>query len=599
MEHRARAAGRVQFVDEAVAAYEEALAQKMTMKDEEMVQMQQQISRSRQRKKNWFEKQWDERQAMEAEMIRSAEMRRTQSDAKNHAIIKGQQRQQAQIRSNLETFRYEKAITAEFLVSSVEGKRSLASRGFPVATAPRQTASRVMHAISSVYLAHPRSSSSSTSRPHTSLGFSENHSTDDSQMSSRRSSHSATQSATPCIDSRGAQTLELSAHDEEVAHSYLIRFGKTTQNGNKVMPFERFNRMLLAMHIVPVLLVESDIVEIFNLARSAEGWTDVFSQPLSEQQFFRAVFHVAQWTGRTLQELSIRAAHPPNESFTNRKEWSGSLRPSVDEHPLLSKSIKASASGSLSSFAPSSLPSVGLASGLPSTPLLGCRAPKSKKEYLNLRKHMKVARYTTFKATGDIPEKSKRRPRNAKSADEAHFFGSVFLGNDTIEGCQAEKGQDQLRHVGGLDDSLSSLSPSVGLLSQVLRHHTVTCCSTRQHTVQHTATHILQHTATHSRRLLACNCMCAGAKRFNKLQDTVTQRHCHTMPNTLAVVWLAVTSGIRWCITLQHAATHCNKMQSAVIRKKRGGGIKIERRTRTCLCLLCSATAYTEEDAYH
>jgi len=578
MEHRARAAGRVQFVDEAVAAYEEALAQKMTMKDEEMVQMQQQISRSRQRKKNWFEKQWDERQAMEAEMIRSAEMRRTQSDAKNHAIIKGQQRQQAQIRSNLETFRYEKAITAEFLVSSVEGKRSLASRGFPVATAPRQTASRVMHAISSVYLAHPRSSSSSTSRPHTSLGFSENHSTNDSQMSSRRSSHSATPSATPlatpsatpCIDSRGAQTLELSAHDEEVAHSYLIRFGKTTQNGNKVMPFERFNRMLLAMHIVPVLLVESDIVEIFNLARSAEGWTDVFSQPLSEQQFFRAVFHVAQWTGRTLQELSIRAAHPPNESFTNRKEWSGSLRPSVDEHPLLSKSIKASASGSLSSFAPSSLPSVGLASGLPSTPLLGCRAPKSKKEYLDLRKHMKVARHTTFKATGDIPEMSKRRPRNAKSADEAHFFGSVFLGNDTIEGCQAEKGQDQLRHVGGLDDSLSSLSPSVGLLSQVLRHHTVTCCSTRQHTVQHTATHILQHTATHSRRLLACNCMCAGAVRFNTLQDTVTQRHCNTMPNTDTVTQCqtllqlfglpspAESAGASHCNTRQLTATKCN-----------------------------------------
>jgi len=52
----------VQFVDEAVAAYEEALAQKMTMKDEEMVQMQQQISRSRQRKKNWTRgKQWRRR----------------------------------------------------------------------------------------------------------------------------------------------------------------------------------------------------------------------------------------------------------------------------------------------------------------------------------------------------------------------------------------------------------------------------------------------------------------------------------------------------------------------------------------------------------
>ena len=556
MELRARAAGRAQFVDEAVAAYEEALAQKMTMKDEEMVQMQQQISRTRQRKKNWFEKQWHERQAMEAEMIRSAEMRRTQSDAKNHAIIKGQQRQQAQIRSNLETFRYEKAITAEFLVSSVEGKRSLASRGFPVATAPRQTASHVMHAISSVYLAHPRSSSS-TSRPHTSLGFSENHSTHDSQMSSRRSSHSAT----PCIESQGAQTLELSAHDKEAAHSYLIRFGKTTKNGNKVMPFERFNRMLLAMRIVPVLLVESDIVELFNLARGAEGWTDMFSQPLSGQQFFRAVFHVAQWTGCTFQELSIRAAHPPNESFTNRKEWSGSLRPWVDEHPLLSKSIEASASGSLSSFAQSSLPSVldsvGLASGLPNTPLLGCRVPRSKKEYLDLRKHMKVARHTTFKATGDIPEKSKRRPRNAKSADEAHFFGSVFLGNDMIEGCQAEKGQDQQRHLGGLDDSLPSLSPSVGLLSQVLLHHTVTCCSTRQHTVQHTATHSrrLQHTATHSRRLLACNCRCAGALRFNTLQDTVTQ--CQILDTATQCQILLQSFGLPSPAEFA-GASHCN-----------------------------------------
>ena len=46
------------------------------------------------------------------------------------------------------------------------------------------------------------------------------------------------------------------------------------------------------------------------------------------------------------------------ESFTNRKDWSTDLRSSAYEHPLLVKSIEASQSGSLSSFAHSSLPAL-------------------------------------------------------------------------------------------------------------------------------------------------------------------------------------------------------------------------------------------------
>lgn len=69
-----------------------------------------------------------------------------------------EQRKIAKLRSLQETFNYEKSITAEFLVSSVESRRRMASPGFPVAIAPRQSASRVMESISSVYLAKPRKS---------------------------------------------------------------------------------------------------------------------------------------------------------------------------------------------------------------------------------------------------------------------------------------------------------------------------------------------------------------------------------------------------------------------------------------------------------
>ena len=69
-----------------------------------------------------------------------------------------EQRKIAKLRNMQDTFKYEKSITAEFLVSSVESRRRMASAGFPVAVAPRESASRVMEAVSSVYLAKPRKS---------------------------------------------------------------------------------------------------------------------------------------------------------------------------------------------------------------------------------------------------------------------------------------------------------------------------------------------------------------------------------------------------------------------------------------------------------
>ena len=115
--------------------------------------------------------------------------------------------------------------------------------------------------------------------------------------------------------------------------------------------------------------------------------------------------------------------------------------------------------------------------------------------------------------------------------------------------------------------------------------------------LQHTATHCAAHCNAQQKTATYCNALSPSvglqlqvrwcitlqhtARHCNTMPNT---RHCNTMPDTLAVVWLAVTSGIRWCITLQHAVTHCNTLQHAA-KKKRGGGIKIERRTRTYLCV--------------
>ena len=60
-------------------------------------------------------------------------------------------------------------------------------------------------------------------------------------------------------------------------------------------------------------------------------------------------------TGRSFLEMSI-LGEQVEASFTNRKDWSTDLRSSAYEHPLLAKSVEASNSGSLSSFAQSSLP---------------------------------------------------------------------------------------------------------------------------------------------------------------------------------------------------------------------------------------------------
>ena len=59
-------------------------------------------------------------------------------------------------------------------------------------------------------------------------------------------------------------------------------------------------------------------------------------------------------------------------------------------------------SASLSSSAQISLPVVGFFEK-PSTPVVGVRAPKTKKEYLQIRRHMKIASYKSVRAQGELP----------------------------------------------------------------------------------------------------------------------------------------------------------------------------------------------------
>ena len=410
---KARYAERQKFVDEAVQAYEKTLAERVEAKDEEMMHMQRLDRSARQRRKQSFDRQWLEQQKTEEQVMRSWNLRRAKSASEKNNILKEEQRKLDKIRSTHETFNYEKAITTEHLVSIVEGKRRMASPGFPVVVAPRESASRVMLEISSVYLAKPRTASSL--RPHTSLGFGDEDGSDESTPSKRSGGQR----------SRTGNRLLLSAQEHDAAHKYFVRFGTKTKLGEKVMPYHRFDRMLHAMKIAPLLLSEADVVNIFNLALGATGNNDVYADNLTAEQFYQAVFHVSEWTGRSFLEMSL-LGEQVQESFTNRHDWSTGLRASAYEHPLLSKSLDNQYSGSLSSFAQSSLPLIQGLSGSLSTPLLGFDAPKSKKEYLKLRKHMKVASCTVVKATGKVPDALERRLKKGSKGAELRERSNVL-----------------------------------------------------------------------------------------------------------------------------------------------------------------------------
>ena len=459
---RARFAERRKFVDEAVQAYEKAFAEKIEAKDEEMVQMQRRDESARQRRSQSYEKLWLEQQKAEEEVMRSWSLRRAQSAGEKTAILKEEQRKVEKIRSTHATFNYEKAITTEHLVSSVEGRRRMSSPGFPVVTAPRESASRVMQEISSVYLAKPRFASSS--RPHTSLGFGEADGSDESAPSN----------ASHAMRSGGGQSLRtgnrllLTAHDQEAAHNYFVRFGTKTKLGERIMPYHRFDRMLHSMKIAPLLVSEADVVNIFNLAIGADAMNNVYTENLTPEQFYKAVYHVSEWTGRSFLEMSL-LGEQVQPSFTNRHDWSTDLRASAYVHPLLSKSLENQSSGSLTSFA-QSLPVVhGLSESL-STPLLGFDAPKSKKDYLKLRKHMRVASCTVVKPRGEIPEALERRWKKCSKGGESNVLDldshlSISNWSRHMNDSGMRQGDLQPNNVLN-DDALPSVSPASERASQ-------------------------------------------------------------------------------------------------------------------------------------
>lgn len=78
---------RRKFVDEAVAAYEEAMADKTKAKDGEMMQMMRMIEEERERRKIWFEKQWNEMQAVEDKAARSLELSRAASSGEGQSCM--------------------------------------------------------------------------------------------------------------------------------------------------------------------------------------------------------------------------------------------------------------------------------------------------------------------------------------------------------------------------------------------------------------------------------------------------------------------------------------------------------------------------------
>ena len=273
-------------------------------------------------------------------------------------------------------------------MKTVSGKRRMASGGYGVVSAPTDSATRVMEEISSIYLARPR----------TSMGFAEQQ----SNVTISRQSHSSAASA----DSAGAAQRKcvLPLHDKEQAFKYFTKFSTLEKSGERVLPYARLDRMLHSLKIVPTLISISDIESIFNFARGKEAGDDVKPPHLTEQEFYRGVFHVCSWTGRSFLDMSL-VAEQLTPSRTNRKDWTDELRSSAYKHPLLSKSVESLSQVSLSSLAQSSLPALQPATLRPATPLLGVIAPKSKKEYLELRKHMKIARFTSVK-----PKVRKSRP---------------------------------------------------------------------------------------------------------------------------------------------------------------------------------------------
>jgi hypothetical protein len=156
-------------------------------------------------------------------------------------------------------------------------------------------------------------------------------------------------------------------------------------------------------------------------------------------------------------------------SFTNRHDWSTDLRASAYVHPLLSKSLENQSSGSLTSFA-QSLPVVhGLSESL-STPLLGFDAPKSKKDYLKLRKHMRVASCTVVKPRGEIPEALERRWKKCSKGGESNVLdldSHLSISNWSRHMNDSGMRQGDLQPNSVLnDDALPSVSPASERASQ-------------------------------------------------------------------------------------------------------------------------------------
>ena len=86
-ERKAAEEERRQFVDEAVAAYEKAMADKTEAKDGEMRRMMQMIEEEQERRRTWFDKQWNEMQAVENKAARSLELSRAASSGETSLYI--------------------------------------------------------------------------------------------------------------------------------------------------------------------------------------------------------------------------------------------------------------------------------------------------------------------------------------------------------------------------------------------------------------------------------------------------------------------------------------------------------------------------------
>jgi copper chaperone CopZ len=321
-QNKARAAERRKFVHQAVTAYTKAMEDNLKDKDKEMEVMVNKVEIARRRKQQWFDRQWDEMLLVEEQYSRLLDLKRAESYANKESIWRQEQKRIAVAKRFRDTAEYEKAITAEFLISTVDGKRRMASPGFPVAVAPRKTATPVMREISSVYLARPRTSASSSySRPYTSMGLMmgdglldeaiEN--TPDRQASSYGGVSSSVSSGT-VPQSR----FVLTENEKKAALDYFIRFGSKTSLGEKQMPYNRFFRMLVTMKFVPTQITESEAMQIYCAAIEKEGFEHAKESNLTQKQFLRAIFHVSEWTGRSFFEMAL-VSEKAKPSFTSRK----------------------------------------------------------------------------------------------------------------------------------------------------------------------------------------------------------------------------------------------------------------------------------------